>query len=324
MRCSLFALPLFGVCLVIQPSNSGIICGENEYAIINSTGNVQSCLSCDTCHKGFGLHPKCGSALQHPPMTACHACKTGTFSSAYDSSPCKACHQCAEHEIKKAECTNKNDTVCSGKCEKGYFMSETLHNCQECSACCSDGKDEKIKECVSQGITNKECSPRLDKTCAGQLAGTATTTSTTTITDATKVSGGLAMEHWIIIIVVIVVATAAIFMIVMIYMYFRLKRRSSANTASQAYASQGPQTELHVVTERTGHSALNPVFQGTPTLDARNPKPTAVKAVGGTRVQGVAAKETQKPEDSNSNVKNPSVSRQGSQDSQTSSKLYVT
>ena len=46
-------------------------------------------------------------------------------------------------------------------------------------------------------------------------------------------------------------------------------------SASQAYASQGPQTELHVVTERTGHSALNPVFQGTPTLDARNPKPTA-------------------------------------------------
>ena len=225
---------------VIQPSNSGIICGENEYAIINSTGNVQSCLSCDTCHKGFGLHPKCGSALQHPPMTACHACKTGTFSSAYDSSPCKACHQCAEHEIKKAECTNKNDTVCSGKCEKGYFMSETLHNCQECSACCSDGKDEKIKECVSQGIKNKECSPRLDKTCAGQLAGTATTTSTTTITtitDATKVSGGLAMEHWIIIIVVIVVATAAIFMIVMIYMYFRLKRRSSANTGKLALYS---------------------------------------------------------------------------------------
>ena len=222
---------------VIQPSNSGIICGENEYAIINSTGNVQSCLSCDTCHKGFGLHPKCGSALQHPPMTACHACKTGTFSSAYDSSPCKACHQCAEHEIKIAECTNKNDTVCSRKCEKGYFKSETLHNCQECSACCSDGKDEKIKECVSQGITNKECSPRLDKTCAGQLAGTATTTSTTTITtitDATKVSGGLAMEHWIIIIVVIVVATVAIFMIVMIYMYFRLKRRSSANTGKLA------------------------------------------------------------------------------------------
>ena len=222
---------------VIQPSNSGRICGENQYAIINSTGTVQSCLSCDTCHKGFGLHPKCGSALHDPPTTACHACKTGTFSSAYDSSPCKACHQCAEHEIKKAECTNRSDTVCSGKCEKGYFMSETLHNCQECSACCSDGRDERIKECVSQGIKNKECSPRLDKTCAGQLAGTATTTSTTTttittITDATKGSGGLAMEHWIIIIVVIVGVTL-VFMIVMVFKYFRLKRKTRRSTAGE-------------------------------------------------------------------------------------------
>ena len=222
---------------VIQPSNSGIICGENQYAIINSTGTVQRCLPCDTCHKGFGLHPKCGSPLQDPPTTACHACKTGTFSSAYDSSPCKACHQCAEHEIKKAECTNKSDTVCSGKCEKGYFMSETLHSCQECSACCSDGKDEKIKECVSQGIKNKECSPRLDKTCAGQLVGTTTTTSTTstttttitTITDATKGSRGLAMKHWIIIIVGIV----GVFMIVMVFMYFRLKRKTRRSTAGE-------------------------------------------------------------------------------------------
>ena len=116
-------------------------------------------------------------------------------------------------------------------------MSETLHNCQECSACCSDGKDEKIKECVSQGITNKECSPRLDKTCAGQLAGTTTTTSTTTttittITDATKGSGGLAMEHWIIIIVVIVGVTL-VFMIVMVFMYFRLKRKTRRSTAGE-------------------------------------------------------------------------------------------
>ena len=122
-------------------------------------------------------------------------------------------------------------------------MSETLHNCQECSACCSDGKDEKIKECVSQGITNKGCSPRLDKTCAGQLAGTATTTTTTTmtttITDATKGSGGLAMEHLIIIIVVIIVAILAIFMFVMVYMYFRLKRRSSAGEQRNGSANTG-------------------------------------------------------------------------------------
>ena len=122
-------------------------------------------------------------------------------------------------------------------------MSETLRNCQECSACCSDGKDEKIKECVSQGITNKECSPRLDKICAGQLAGTTTTTSTTTttittITDATKGSGGLAMEHWIIIIVVIV-AILAIFIFVIVYKYCRLKKRSSAREQRNGSAKTG-------------------------------------------------------------------------------------
>ena len=49
-----------------------------------------------------------------------------------------------------------------------------------------------------------------------------------------------------------------------------------------------------------------------------------VGAVGGTPLQDMAAKKTQKPKDSNSNVKKPSVSRQGSQDSHNSGQLYVT
>lgn len=157
---------------VIQPSNGGIIiCGKNQYTIVNSTGTVQSCLPCETCHKGLGLHPKCGSTLQgRPTMIECRLCKTGTFSSEYDSSPCKSCHQCAEHEIKKAECTNKNDTVCSGKCEQGYFMSKTVHNCQECSACCLDGEDEKVQECAGLG-TDKDCTPRPDKNCGSSNPG---------------------------------------------------------------------------------------------------------------------------------------------------------
>ena len=157
---------------VIQPSNGGIIiCGKNKYTIVNSTGTVQSCLPCETCHKGLGLHPKCGSTLLGRPTTIeCRPCKTGTFSSEYDSSPCKSCHQCAEHEIKKAECTNKSDTVCSGKCEQGYFMSKTVHNCQECSACCSDGEDEKVQECAGLG-TDKDCTPRPDKNCGSSNPG---------------------------------------------------------------------------------------------------------------------------------------------------------
>ena len=155
---------------VIQPINSRVICGKNQYRIVNSTGTFQRCLYCDTCHKGFGLHPECGSTLLDPPTTGCHACKVGTFSSEYDSSPCKACHHCAEHEIKNAECTNKSDTVCSGKCEQGYFMSKTVHNCQECSACCLDGKDEKVQECARLAI-DKDCSPRPDRNCGSSNPG---------------------------------------------------------------------------------------------------------------------------------------------------------
>ena len=57
-----------------------------------------------------------------------------------------------------------------------------------------------------------------------------------------------------------------IFYLLPLYIFF---------SVSQAYASQGLQTELRVVTERTAHSASNPVYLATPTLDARNPKPTA-------------------------------------------------
>ena len=49
----------------------------------------------------------------------------------------------------------------------------------------------------------------------------------------------------------------------------------------------------------------------------------AVGAVGGTSLQAVATKETLKSKDSNSNVQNPFVSRQGRQESQTSGQFYV-
>ena len=203
---------------VIQLSNSQIICNKNDYTVVYSNGTFKRCLSCGKCHEGYGLYPPCGSKLFHPPMSECRSCKAQTFSSKYDSSSCKACHHCAEHEIKEAECTNKNDTACSGKCKQGYFMSKTVHNCQECSACCSDGKDEKIKECVRLGIKNKECSPRPDKTCAGQPP----------TTDATKGSGGLATKYLIIIIVsTIIVAIAVVIMIVMVCLRRNGNRESS-------------------------------------------------------------------------------------------------
>ena len=211
---------------VIQLSNSQIICDKDHYTIVYSNGTFKRCLLCGKCHEGYGLYPPCDSKLLHRPMTAeCRSCKAGTFSSEYDSSSCKECNQCAEHEIKEAECTNKSDTACSGKCEAGYFMSETVYNCQECSACCSDGKDEKIKDCVSLGIKNKECSPRPDKTCAS--------TGQPPTTAATKGSEGLAKKYLIIIIVSpIVVAIAVVIMIVMVCLRQKRKKAEERNGSS--------------------------------------------------------------------------------------------
>ena len=88
---------------VIQQSNGGIIiCGENQYTIVNSNRTFHRCLPCAKYHKGYGLYPACGSKLFDPPTTECRACKIGAFSSEYDSSSYRACHhdQCAENQIK--------------------------------------------------------------------------------------------------------------------------------------------------------------------------------------------------------------------------------
>ena len=144
----------------------GKICGGNEFTIIYPNGTFKRCLTCATCHPGLGLKPKCGMTLHHPPKVSCSPCKAGTFSSHEDSSSCKACHQCAKGEPIKEVCSNKSDTICSGKCEKGFYLKKKApHNCQKCSSCCLDGKDEKIQGCIDQGL-DEQCSPRLDKSCS--------------------------------------------------------------------------------------------------------------------------------------------------------------
>ncbi|CAH3115421.1 unnamed protein product [Porites lobata] len=316
MRSSLFAIA-FGVCLVIQPINSRVICGKNQYRIVNSTGTFQRCLYCDTCHKGFGLHPECGSTLLDPPTTGCHACKVGTFSSEYDSSPCKACHHCAEHEIKNAECTNKSDTVCSGKCEQGYFMSKTVHNCQECSACCLDGKDEKVQECARLAI-DKDCSPRPDRNCGSSNPGAS---------DSKK---PLSISYIIIIVFgVLGFLVAVCLLILMAYCWQKRHRQSgqqpeeqrngSANTSSShKYVREGPRTESKVTFD--SHCGVNPSYHGTPRalreeVKVEEPKPVPCK-------DGIALvalpEEKQKSTNNKNNDKPSVVSRQGSQDSQTS------
>lgn len=200
----------------------GKICGGNEFTITYSNGTFKRCLRCATCHPGFGLEPKCGMILQGPPKVSCPPCKAGTFSSHYDSSSCKACHQCAKGESIKEFCSNKSDTICSGECEKGFYLRKKApHNCQKCS-CCLDGKDEKIQECIDQGL-NEQCSPRPDKSCSPSYPGG---------TDASK-SGGLSTTSISIIAVVGAVVLIAAVIATVYTCYRRRKRHRQENVEAQ-------------------------------------------------------------------------------------------
>ena len=100
-------------------------------------------------------------------------------------------------------------------------MSKTVHNCQECSACCSDGEDEKVQECVRQGI-DKDCTPRLDKNCSSSKLGA---------TESKKSPGTIAGS------VVGSVAVASI-LIAFIYWRWRKRKRSSGRIQPEAPGEQ--------------------------------------------------------------------------------------
>ena len=67
-----------------------------------------------------------------------------------------------------ANCTKSSDTNCSGMCIQDYYFAKKPRNdCQKCSYCCFDGKDEIQPECVNQGLnaSSQHCSPRVDRNC---------------------------------------------------------------------------------------------------------------------------------------------------------------
>ncbi|KAL9971601.1 hypothetical protein ACROYT_G017785 [Oculina patagonica] len=159
------------------------ICKADQYTIVTSNDSFLRCLNCATCHPGRGLNPTCGSHITYPPHIECEDCPSGTFSDKYDSAPCHSCQHCAKHEILTAQCTSTSDIICSGTCEKGYFFANPHNNCEQCSYCCFDGRDQEQPECIKQGLnaTGRHCSGRLDKQC-GPPPTTVVTTKGTTAT----------------------------------------------------------------------------------------------------------------------------------------------
>ena len=56
---------------------------------------------------------------------------------------------------------------------EGYFYHNSTRDCQVCSYCCNDGKDEKQQECINHGLRITHCAPRQDKHCGPTAANDA-------------------------------------------------------------------------------------------------------------------------------------------------------
>ncbi|XP_068702578.1 uncharacterized protein [Montipora foliosa] len=165
-------------------------CEPNFFYVTWPNGSFKDCLHCSPCHPGWGLYPNCGEHITYPPTDIhCKKCVYGkTFSEVYDYSGCKSCHNCAEHEIVTKNCTRESDTVCSGTCIQGYFYRNSTRDCQKCSYCCNDGKDDEQQECLEQGLkaTHRYCAPRPDKRCGPAPTSLATTQHNPITTSSAK------------------------------------------------------------------------------------------------------------------------------------------
>lgn len=198
---------------------SGFNCGIDQYEV-NQTGVAPKCISCGDCHPGYGRYPPCGSVLQHPPMTSCKACERGTYSDTEDSMPCRKCNRCTTTVVEK--CTNTSNTICSGKCQHGFYNEKASHDCQRCSHCCGDGRDIVIKECVDQGMAKdvsctihnaQRCTP---STRATTLCGGSEKTRST--------HGGIPSHIWVVIAVLAFLVVGLVVIMTGVLWYFRKKQ----------------------------------------------------------------------------------------------------
>ena len=150
------------------------ICSKNEYIIIDAPANQPSCLSCNNCPEGSGLHPPCGSTLTYSHINIdCLACTRNTYSDEHGPSSCKACAICSANEIVNKHCTAYKNTVCSKTCVKGYYYDTNTHGCQPCSECCGNDGDIRIEECKSNSRPlSKQCSVHQRQHCRGSTVTT--------------------------------------------------------------------------------------------------------------------------------------------------------
>lgn len=146
-----------------------IVC-QNDQLLAEVLSGGLACIDCVQCPPGYGATIPCKSSVPVPynVSVTCKPCVTGSYSDSYSSESCKTCSKCRPDEEIVAKCSNISDTSCLWKpCPKGHYRNKT--KCVPCSECCSDSVDEKVAQCVSQGIVRSQtCRYQKRKPCASK------------------------------------------------------------------------------------------------------------------------------------------------------------
>ena len=129
-----------------------------------------TCVNCLKCPPGYGATVPCTGTVLYNVSVVCKPCMPGLYSDSLSSEICKNCLECLPEEAVVAKCTNISNTRCSCKpCPEGYYRNKTISKCLPCSGCCLDGKDEFVRECVSQKVPRTQtCSYQRRKSCGSK------------------------------------------------------------------------------------------------------------------------------------------------------------
>ena len=131
---------------------------------VNNADDSPDCHDCPVCPAGKAPSHRCGEKISPEDLKNLHCsdCAPGkTYSSTEDTSPCHECFEtCPKDQVVIQNCSLTADMKCGVvKCDQGFYHDNSTSDCQECSWCCGDGRDDKKAECTERGMPKeRSCS----------------------------------------------------------------------------------------------------------------------------------------------------------------------
>ena len=131
---------------------------------VNNADGSPVCHDCPVCPAGKAPSHRCGEKISPEDLKNLHCsdCAPGkTYSSTEDTSPCHECFEtCPKDQVVIQNCSLTADMKCDVvKCDQGFYHDNSTGDCQECSWCCGDGRDDQKAECTERGMPKeRSCS----------------------------------------------------------------------------------------------------------------------------------------------------------------------